>query len=132
MQNCLLKITQDIYEDIAGAKALGMKTILTRTGHYQVNDEKTLCPGSSPDATTETFAMAIRCVIASSAVSQMTELDYVDEEKSSRGCGSDSIYPREDVLRKKMEGYLNADHKSRQKGKGDLSNPLVKLPSYIW
>lgn len=107
-----------------------MKTILTRTGHYQANDEKTLCAGSTPDATAETFAMAIRCVIASNAVSQMTDQDFVDEERSSRGCGSDSSVPREGVLRKKMAGYLNSDHKSRQKG--DPNNPLVKLPSYIW
>lgn len=109
---------------------MGMKTILTRTGRYQVNDEKTSCAGSAPDATSETFAMAIRTVLASNAVSQMTELDFIEEEKSSRACSLESSLPREEILKRKMLGYLNADHKSKRNEA--ITDPLVKLPSYIW
>ncbi|CAL8075001.1 unnamed protein product [Orchesella dallaii] len=125
----VLVIGDDINEDIVGAKALGMKAILTRTGSYQVNDERTVCTGLTPDATVENFALAIRCVLAAQAVSQMTEDDFIQEEKSSRGCGSDLTASQDQVLTKKMQGYLNADYKS-QRNTG-CSN-VVKLPSYIW
>ncbi|ODM90063.1 Haloacid dehalogenase-like hydrolase domain-containing protein 2 [Orchesella cincta] len=125
----VLVIGDDINEDIVGAKALGMKAILTRTGSYQVNDERTVCTGLTPDATVENFALAIRCVLAAQAVSQMTEDDFLQEEKSSRGCGSDLTASNDEVLTKKMQGYVNADYKS-QRNK-ECSN-VVKLPSYIW
>ena len=54
-------IGDDAQDDVAGAKAIGCKGILVRTGKYRPGDEERATP--PPDATCDDFETAARVVI---------------------------------------------------------------------
>ena len=54
-------IGDDAKDDVAGAKAIGCKGILVRTGKYRPGDEERAT--TTPDATCDDFETAARLVI---------------------------------------------------------------------
>ena len=54
-------VGDDVKDDVIGAKAIGCKGILVRTGKYRQGDEVTASP--SPDITCDSFADVVKAII---------------------------------------------------------------------